>query len=322
MIKMLRFGRLLRLVRILQYDLFKPLVEMVLGVIAGVRVLIWAIILLIVCIYALGVMLRITIGDEEVEFATVSASMLSIFRCCTDGCTAQDGRPLHARLLQDYGAWFFIAYGTSFMFVTLGIFNLIAAMFVENIHTSSQARRLEELDLSRKEDLKRIGAVLANLIASEDDMHCKPDDEGVLKPVITREMFNRWLDSQDMQKLFEEVDIQTSCQGELFDVLDIDAGGELSIDELLVGLMRMKGPITKTDVVAIRLNVRHLNYMIMSISEYLLSEQDGETKMGTSVTAGGAAAISEDAARRELSSMLSSIESSQNSLSSFLGKET
>jgi len=39
--------------------------------------------------------------------------------------------------------------------------------------------------------------------------------------------------------------------------------------DLLVGLMRMRGPITKTDVVAIRLTVRQLNCVLMELVEAL-----------------------------------------------------
>ena len=56
MIKLLRLARLSRLVRLLRYEIFKKLKLMVGGVIAGVRVLHWAIFLLFGVILGLGIL--------------------------------------------------------------------------------------------------------------------------------------------------------------------------------------------------------------------------------------------------------------------------
>ncbi|CAE7293172.1 CACNA1S [Symbiodinium natans] len=93
-IRMLRLTRLVRLVRTLRFEIFYELKMMVLGVVSGMRVLFWAMVLLIVIIYTTGVAAKNMIGQHEPEFRDVPSAMFSIFRCFTDGCDAYDGTPL------------------------------------------------------------------------------------------------------------------------------------------------------------------------------------------------------------------------------------
>merc|ERR1712083_1108033 len=92
-------------------------------------------------------------------------------------------------------------------------------------------------------------------------------DEGDV--VVTREIFNAWLMDPDMLTLLEECDIETATKFELFDVLDVDMGGSLGIPELVGGLMRLRGPVSKSDIVAVRLTVRYITSLLESIWDKL-----------------------------------------------------
>merc|ERR1712083_1009707 len=94
--------------------------------------------------------------------------------------------------------------------------------------------------------------------------------EGMKKTRITREIFNKWLnDDRRMLNILEELDIETSTKYELFDMLDVDMGGELEFGELVEGLMRVRGPIAKCDIVATRLSVRYLTKLMECICDEL-----------------------------------------------------
>lgn len=94
LMKMLKLARLGRIIRLLKFKIFQELKLMIQGVFTGLRVLFWAVVLLISCVYLLGVFTR-TIYEEDVkEFATVPDAMLTWFRCFTDGCTTFQGAPL------------------------------------------------------------------------------------------------------------------------------------------------------------------------------------------------------------------------------------
>merc|ERR1712118_231337 len=93
--------------------------------------------------------------------------------------------------------------------------------------------------------------------------------------VITREKFTQWLKTPEMHGLLNEIGVETATKMELFDVLDADSGGELSIEELTGGLMRLRGPITKTDIVAVRLKVRLLMDMVDGLGDLVHSLKEG-----------------------------------------------
>merc|ERR1712046_252288 len=95
-------GRLARLIRLLKFNIFIELKQMVLGVITGMRVLGWAVVLLGMVIFFLGVCARKFIGLSYSEFSSLNKAMFTIFRCVTDGCTSYNGAPLQERLRSDF----------------------------------------------------------------------------------------------------------------------------------------------------------------------------------------------------------------------------
>jgi len=230
--------------------------------------LFWAIILLFFCIFFIGVFMKSMIGDHETEFRTVPNSMFTIFRCYTDGCPAYDGTPLSERLFAHYGGVFFLGYILSFMFVTVGIFNLIMAIFIDNVLSSSMQRKLEELGAKSRAVEAHLKRFLVGVV-SKINRDANPDAPQATWAMLvdedmsmTKEDFELLLDIPEMHYMLEEMDIETSTKSDLFDVLDVDMGGELGMDELVDGLMTLRGPITKTDIVAVRLKVRYVTKMV------------------------------------------------------------
>lgn len=71
--------------------------------------------------------------------------------------------------------------------------------------------------------------------------------------VVTRDEFNHWLASHDaLLDTLEDAEIDLSCKSDLFDVLDADMSGELEFEEMIDGLLKCRGPASKTDIIAIR----------------------------------------------------------------------
>jgi len=316
LIKMLRLGRVARLVRTLRFKLFHELKMMVYGVVSGVRVLFWAIVLLFGTVYFIGVIMQNLVGEDESEFHRVDSSMFTVFRCFTDGCTARDGTPLHERLRRDYGLQFFIGYILVFMFVTVGIFNLIMAIFIDNVLTSHMQRKQKELGenelkvkvqmeellaeflvdvhgpikgmkpksgISQKTGVgdaaKRVSQRVMEHVEGEMRVRTLEDRHGeagrVLQQMhsdglqVPRDIFNKWLDDAEMLQMLEDADIDTALKKEIFDALDVDAGGFLGIDELLGGLMKMRGPISKIDIVAARLKAGYIAEKVNDIGDMI-----------------------------------------------------
>ncbi|CAJ1346804.1 unnamed protein product [Effrenium voratum] len=170
LLKMLRLARLFRLIRALRYSIFRELNMMVMGVVSGIRVLIWAIILLFVFIYIVGVALNKLIGEDEEEFGSLVAAMFTLFRCFTDGCAAYDGTPLQERLRKKYGMVFFMGYILVFMLVTVGIFNLIMAIFIDNVMTSQLERKQRDLSETASTTELALKEVLCRLLVKTDSL--------------------------------------------------------------------------------------------------------------------------------------------------------
>merc|ERR1712151_1032174 len=200
--------------------------------------------------------------------------MFTMFRCFTDGCNAYDGTPLSEHLLQRYGAIWFMFYILCYIIVTCGVFNLIMAIFIETVITRSEKKKLREISETKKRTEANIQCTLANLIVTGDpeeagavDRASKEDRASGFRTglwrtsctnyaqvfsdllekgtIITKQTFHEWLSHKDMDDLLANAEVDTSNKDDLFDVLDADMSGELGLDELIEGLMRMRGPTTK-----------------------------------------------------------------------------
>ena len=88
--------------------------------------------------------------------------------------------------------------------------------------------------------------------------------------LVTRAQFNGWLSTEkELLETLNDAEIDLSCKSDLFDVLDADLSGELEFEEMVDGLIKCRGPASKTDIIAIRLKTRFLVRMVMRICEKL-----------------------------------------------------
>eukprot|EP00931_Biecheleriopsis_adriatica_P067387 TRINITY_DN41537_c0_g1_i1.p1 TRINITY_DN41537_c0_g1~~TRINITY_DN41537_c0_g1_i1.p1 ORF type:complete len:239 (+),score=26.93 TRINITY_DN41537_c0_g1_i1:38-718(+) len=218
--------------------------------------------------------------------------MFTLFRCFTDGCNSYEGKPLSEHLREAFGGVFIWGYVVVMILVTVGIFNMIMAIFIDNAINSAFRRRQKELSESAMETRSRIKRIVAQLAIdpsvyedefgieegiswtglnnltrkararhAESEIHATEAQFEALKSAglkISKKEFDRWLSIPQFVDLMEDSDIDTSNLTELFDTLDADMGGWLEPDEIVTGLLKLRGPVSKNDVIAIRLKVRYL----------------------------------------------------------------
>jgi len=171
---------------------------MVNGCIAGLRTLFWAIVFLGFFIYCLGVLLQQVASESEQNwcqdgldvdkctasqahleryreqlFGSVGRAMTTVFRCYTDGCSSVDGTPLIVHIWNAYGPFAVGCYVLCSLFVIFGIFNLVAAIFVEN--TIEFAKRDDEKRRAhRRAEKSRVARTLQQLLglltSNQDDV--------------------------------------------------------------------------------------------------------------------------------------------------------
>eukprot|EP00927_Polykrikos_kofoidii_P059841 TRINITY_DN54963_c0_g1_i1.p1 TRINITY_DN54963_c0_g1~~TRINITY_DN54963_c0_g1_i1.p1 ORF type:complete len:643 (+),score=85.63 TRINITY_DN54963_c0_g1_i1:73-1929(+) len=254
MMKMLRLIKLMRLVRLLRFRIFVELRNIVTGLASGMRVLVWAQVLLGLVIYLGGIVMTNLIGDAQLEFSTLPASMFSLFRCFTDGCSAYDGSPLHERIRREYGAVVFIGWTFSYLFVTIGIFNLIMAVFIDHVSEAQSVQRKLKLGKDSARVQQQVSKATLWLRQPSGDKASEPSDQ-CSQMCVNRDDFNTWIVHPEMTKILEDADVDLASKFEIFDVLDVDSNGILTVEELTVGIMNLRGPIRKTEIVAMRLKI-------------------------------------------------------------------
>lgn len=219
------------------------------------------------------------------------------------------------------GFYFQVGYILVTMLVTVGLFNLILAVFIDNVTKSQNQRKQKELGDSAIETEVKLKMLLARFIneptSSKASSHmmgrfsedvtnklsnltdvakkrhqleqrvCADEAFKLLKECninITRGIFQAWLRDSEFVKILDEADVDISNRFELFNILDVDLGGELSPHELLTGLLSLRGEVTKGDVIYILLRVRDMTHRMEQLQQDVRSLTSGpsgaESRLG------------------------------------------
>merc|ERR1712224_1101338 len=130
--------RLFRVFRITRHHSFKELASMVQAAMVGIRSLWWSLVLFGLAVYVFALTFMNILGPgaarigeshnmTEYHFSSVPRAMFTVLRCSFGDCTDYEGVPLFAQ-----GSITVRMLYCVFMFVvTIGLFNIISAVFVE-----------------------------------------------------------------------------------------------------------------------------------------------------------------------------------------------
>eukprot|EP00913_Durusdinium_trenchii_P028682 g26898.t1 len=220
---LLRFCRLIRLVRIVKVFRIKA------GNVFSDRTLALAFMLLFGVLYVISGFATIAIGENDMAkredlakyFENIPISMFTAFRCFTGECVNNEGKPIHS-ILFDYLGWPFIfSYIASYMLVTMGIFNVILAVYVDI--TMKAAKDTND--------------------AQTAEQHSR---ESVRVARCTRELLKKFAGAYHT--------------------------GTLQITELLHGLLKIRGDISKSDTIASYLATKAVQNMMIEHKEAAAKE--------------------------------------------------
>jgi len=155
----------------------------------------------------------------------------------------------------------FCAFG---FFFWVGLFNVIAAIFVEStmaaanaLAASKKSQRLEDEELWAR-NITELIKVLWEKGGNEPcdklseqaedvaklDLECKDFQEAVLEPAACQALLN--------------LDICQEDHAHLADILDPDKGGSIGVLDMMAGLERLRGDPRRSDIVTIDLMIRAL----------------------------------------------------------------
>lgn len=309
LLRMSRLVRVTRIMKVFRFHWMKELRLMLKGLIGGFRTLVTAMLLLFAVLYVIAGLATYLLGrDQRIRdlgleslFYNLPISMFTTFRCLAGQCDADSGAPLPSILATEFGTPFVLGYVVSYMLVTMGISNVILAVYVditmraakESEATTAEQHARESLRIARttRELLKKFASaekIFSSYDATEtaQTMDLTPASAHFTDQVlhgrleISKELFLLVIQDPVVQSLMDDLDLPPD-RGNLFEVIDADGSGTLKVSELVQGLLKVRGELKKSDVVATSLAIQSLQELILEMrDEVKLAQQQIMRKLG------------------------------------------
>jgi hypothetical protein len=298
----LRVARLLRIVRIirsLQFKGMRAFVDMLQGILDGAATLFWAILMFMLMVYCGGIICKICFGtastdEEEMKtvypyFKSVSRSMLTVFRCSFGDCSTAGGTPIAEFILEENGKEYALGYCLFLFFISIGLFNIISAIFVDSTMTASSAvqtaiknERLNSQTIWATSVVTILGELLQvrDIGHSKDEVEITPDNmeenfDALVKIEFTRSMLEEAvMHNLIVQGALDGLDIEPNDHKRLSDILDPDHSGTIDVLELVDGLHCLRGDPRRSDVVTCDLMIRSLQAKTDEVLAEVLDMKD------------------------------------------------
>eukprot|EP00928_Gymnodinium_smaydae_P082288 TRINITY_DN65662_c0_g1_i1.p1 TRINITY_DN65662_c0_g1~~TRINITY_DN65662_c0_g1_i1.p1 ORF type:complete len:592 (+),score=58.53 TRINITY_DN65662_c0_g1_i1:35-1777(+) len=280
-VRLLRVGRLARLVRFVRAPFFKEILMMVNGMVGSFRTLFWSLLLVCIPFYVVALVCRETLGRADADahpvvhrmFKTVGESWLTVFRCMLGDCSDVNGTPIMVQINDHHGWGYTLGYCVLMIITHLAIFNMIAAIYVENFMDVAKSNEAL-MQRRRLHDTKRTAVMEQELFIRVVSAYCSIhrsdldemlQEEMAARIRITRDEFDTIMAEQDVANVFDQLDIPHDDRHGLFDVLDADGNDLLRMDEILNGVMRLRGRARRSDIVFCSLILRHVQAQVSTL---------------------------------------------------------
>lgn len=264
MMRILRIVRIVRLVRIVR--IIEELHTITSSIVMSLMSLFWTLFLLFITMYIFSVLFAQTIINHadawenraiRYWFGGLARTILTMFEVITGGVSWDEVAYPIIEHVSPFMGLVLLLYITFCVFAML---NMATGVFVE-----AAVRKT-------KED----GEVFAANHISDIFF-----GEGDVKEVDW-EMFQEKLGHRDMQNYFKSINVDPSEAQGLFKLIDVDNGGTIDADELINGLLRLRGG-------AKALELSMLTYEVFQMNKITLRYQKNmEFAMGTMLNVVGA----------------------------------
>jgi len=242
--RILRILRLLRVLRVLRVIKFVGELKKVVYLIFGsLPSFFWTLVLLSLMIYVLAVFFTQLVADSpppideggsehwealKERFGSTMTSALTLYKTVSGGVDWEEISTPIMEYISPPVAAIFVLYS---LFAVLVLLNLVTGVFVDGAMRLSRADL--ELDLFEK----------ACKLLDRVDVDQTGD--------ISWAEFEAKLESSEMLHFFEALEISMSRAGDLFQIIDTNSNGALSLEELVAGSLMLQGPAKAIDVAAL-----------------------------------------------------------------------
>jgi len=256
--RLLRLGRVVRLLRMVR--LIPELKSMVYLVAASMNSFLWTIVLLSLLMYGVAVHLTEAVadyrgaeidsmtGDEAVRledvWGTLLRSIITLYQAILGGVTWKD-------LMDDMYTMSWSVPVVFMMYIAFGVLvmlNLVTGVFVEG------AQRIVSEDRDA-EIVRHVRKVFTHVDDSQDE-------------TISWDEFQAHLDDS-MDHYFSLLGMSKDDAKDLFQLLDLDCSGSLSIGEFTHGCLSLRGGAKSLDLARIAYNFELVDKQIKSIDNKL-----------------------------------------------------
>lgn len=267
-LRVLRTVRAMRLLRVMRLlAIFKELRLMMASILCCLVPLASAFALLVIVIYVFAVMLlqgaaeyvRTEIGSDYFRqvvannFPGMGMTIYSLTQAVSGGKSWAD----LADPFLEIAPWYGLAFGGFVIFVIFGVLNILTGVFVE------ATARLANVDkeLVIQEQMARDESVVGQM----RNLFREIDDNG--SGTITQAELMRNLKDDRVRAYFQVLEMDVSEAHGLFELLDRDESGEVSIDEFIMTCMRLKGTARSLDMAAMLFENKRLYKSLKAFME-------------------------------------------------------
>merc|ERR1719362_205588 len=299
----IRLLRVVRLFRIFKAPIFDDLVAMVYALFAGSATLLWSVIFFLCFVYATSLLFRAGFGPHpddpqqgttdpaimEFYFQNVPRALLTTYRCSVGDCSTRLGTPMLESTEHEHGTLASLLLSCLLFLASVGLFNIMGAVFLERIMTYAAAKSLEK-QRARLNDKRLWNDNVSRFIDLQLQLHDEVtrDDSGEIEPeslhlnskvrkqdaykyltnmtneALLQKTFHRELVDLSVQthkeakQILANLDIEEQDCLNLSDVLDKNKNGLIDIMELISGLRRLRGPARRGDIAAVDLAIQSI----------------------------------------------------------------
>eukprot|EP00927_Polykrikos_kofoidii_P046070 TRINITY_DN40251_c0_g1_i1.p1 TRINITY_DN40251_c0_g1~~TRINITY_DN40251_c0_g1_i1.p1 ORF type:complete len:848 (+),score=124.72 TRINITY_DN40251_c0_g1_i1:84-2627(+) len=303
--RIVKIARISRVLRVFRLRLFRDLVMMVNGSVGGIRTLFSSLVLISFPLYMVAILFREMLGDELLGaeyFPSVAQSFFQMFLCVVAGeCVDANGKSIPLRLTAVYGWGYGFIYCALLSFMTMGLFNVIASIYVENVVSAATfADKVAKRSRLRDKDYfaLKIAAIVELFWVHQSEADANKSDDGpsdrrrglsqgkgsdyfssAANVDITPEVFCELRNDERFGNLLADLDVSDEDQFNLFQTLDSDKSGIVDMKELVAGIAKLRGEARRSDIVEVNFLVRTIQETLNSFACEVIEMQTRQTEV-------------------------------------------
>eukprot|EP00434_Breviolum_minutum_P021627 symbB.v1.2.019088.t1/scaffold1547.1/size112433/9 len=267
--RIIRMTRLLKTVRLMRIFRFVLALRMLItSILHTLKSLFWALVLLLLIVYVFAVLFvqavheyrsdflsSLTVEENDAlerYFDSLASTMITLFMSIANGVSWEN---VLYPLMKISPFWvlcflFFVS------FTYFAVLNVITAVFCESAIESAQQDQftLVQSILADKENhLEKVRELFVRLGATS------------ATGSITFQMLEESINSDAVHEYFQSLGLDIWDAWTFFRLLDADGGGEVEVEEFLMGCLRLRGPATAIDMGKV---IRDQNWLVQTVGRF------------------------------------------------------